>query len=336
MGRPVQLPVLRPSWAAGALLCGVLGLVDPVVADGTPAGATIENTATVSFDIGGTPVTQSSNTVAMTVDERLDVVVVAQSPQLLVSPGDTNRSLLFTVTNTGNGSEAFALSLDSTLPGDDFDPAPAVPAIYFDTDGSGDLSAGDVAYAPGGNDPVLAPDEAIGILVVNDIPAGFPDGSIGYTRLTATASTGSGAPGDTFGGQGDAGTDAVVGSSGAQGFATGEYVIADVQISVQKSVAVADPFGGAEPVPGATLTYTVAVEVTNAGTATNAVVSDPIPANTSFVAGSIVLNGTTLTDAADADAGEFDSGGTRTVVVRLGDVTQADGVQTVSFQVTID
>jgi hypothetical protein len=34
--------------------------------------------------------------------------------------------------------------------------------------------------------------------------------------------------------------------------------------------------------------------------------------------------------------GELDSSGAPTVIVRLGDLTLADGIQTVEFQVTID
>jgi hypothetical protein len=54
------------------------------------------------------------------------------------------------------------------------------------------------------------------------------------------------------------------------------------------------------------------------------------------VPGSITLNAGALTDAIDADAGELDTSGAPTVVVRLGDLTQADGIQTVVFEVTID
>ena len=114
-------------------------------AAGTPAGTVIDNTAQVSFDIGGTSLSLNSNTVSITVDERIDVVVTLQSPQVLVAGGDTNRSLLFRVTNNGNGSEGYTLAIDSNLGGDNFDPLPAVPAIYFDTDASGDFNAGDVA-----------------------------------------------------------------------------------------------------------------------------------------------------------------------------------------------
>ncbi|MDH4106755.1 MAG: hypothetical protein OEW35_00410 [Gammaproteobacteria bacterium] len=329
----------KPSWlrTGAALLLGTaIVAARPALADGTPAGTAIDNTAVVSFELGGTTITQSSNTVTLTVDERLDVAIVAQSPQVLVAPGETDRSLLFTVTNTGNGSEVFTFLMDSSLPGDDFNPTPAVPAIYFDTDGSGDFSGGDVAYTPGGNDPLLAPDESVNVLVVNDMPGGFPNGSTGLSQLTVTAATGSGAAGDNFPGQGDGGVDAVVGASGAAASASGEYVIADVQVTVQKSVAVLDPFGGNEPVPGATLTYSVTVEVTNGGTATNAAVRDAVPASTTFVPGSIELNAVALSDATDGDAGELDTSGAPTVVVRLGDLTQAAGIQTVTFQVTIN
>ena len=307
-----------------------------MLAAGTPAGTVIDNTAQVDFDIAGTSVTVNSNTVSITVDERIDVVSTLQSGQVLVSSGDADRSVLFTVTNTGNGDEQFALAVESVLPGDDFDPVPAVPAIYFDTDASGDFSLGDVAYAPGSNDPQLAADESIDVLLVNDIPGTVGNGEIGRTQLTATAASGSGSPGDVFAGQGDGGVDAVVGASGGSDVDVGEYVVADVQLNVVKSVAVADPFGGTEPVPGATLTYTITVEVTNAGTATGAVFSDPVPTNTTYVASTITLNGGALSDATDADAGELDVSGLPAVVVRLGDLTQASGVQTVSFEVTID
>ena len=184
------------------------------IAAGTPAGTVIDNAATVEFDIGGTTITVNSNTASITVDERIDVVVTLQSPQTLASPGDADRSLLFSVTNSGNGVESFGLSIDSGLPADDFDPIAAVPAIYFDSDGSGDFSLGDVAYTQGGNEPLLAPDESVNVLLVNAIPAGVQNGQIGRSGLTVVAATGSGAPGDVYPGQGDGGVDAVIGSSG--------------------------------------------------------------------------------------------------------------------------
>ena len=305
-------------------------------AAGTPAGTVIDNIATVSFDLAGTNITQDSNLVSVTVVERVDVVVTLQSGQVLVAANDTARSILFTVTNTGNGTETFQLAINSVLAGDDFDPVPAVPAIYFDSDASGDFTIADVAYVPGSNDPVLLADEAVDVLIVNDIPGTVVNGNLGRSDLTATSGTGTGAPGDTLVGLGDGGVDAVIGSTGGEATVFGEYLVSDVQLSIVKSVAIADPFGGSEPTPGATLTYTIAIEVLNSGTATGATFSDPVPALTTFVANSISLNGGNLTDGIDVDGGELDTSGAPTVVVRLGDLTQADGIQTVVFAVTID
>ncbi len=325
-------------WRVFNLFCafGLLLWSGFASAAGTAAGTVIENTATVDFNLGGTPLTLDSNTTSLTVVERLDVNVTLQSPQLLVQPGATGRALLFTVTNTGNGSEAFQLAIDSAVGGGDFDPVPAVPAIYFDTDASGDFNVGDIAYDPGNNDPVLAADESVSVFIVNDIPGTTVNGNVGRSQLSATATTGAGAPGTAFAGQGDNGVTAVVGSTGASAIDVGEYLVADVQVNVVKSQLVTDPFGGNEPIPGATITYTISVEVVGAGTATAATVRDAIPTYTTFVAGSITLDAAPLTDASGDDEGELDTSGGDAVVVRLGDLDSADGQRIVRFQVTID
>ena len=303
---------------------------------GTPAGTVIDNMASVSFDLAGVSATEQSNVVSITVVERLDVAVALQSAQVLVSAGDVDQSLLFTVTNTGNGAETFSLAIESVLAGDDFDPVPAVPPIYFDTDGSGDFTVADQAYQPNVNDPTLAADESVDILLVNDIPAGALNGWLGRSELTATSITGTGNPGDDFPGQGDGGLDAVVGTSGGEMAQFGEYLVSDVAMNIVKSVIVIDQFGGADPIPGATLAYTITVEIVGSGTATAAAFTDPIPTDTTYSSNSIFLNGNPLSDAIDADAGELDTSGAPTIVVRLGDLTAVDGVQTIEFQVTID
>lgn len=317
-------------------LCLFCVISAPAGAVGTAVGTVIENTAVVNYDLSGTPLTIQSNTTTLAVAERINVTVTLQSPQTPVAPGESARALLFTVTNTGNGSETFQLAIDSLIAGDDFDPIPAVPAIYFDTDGSGDFNAGDQPYTPGSNDPDLLADESISVFLVNDIPGGLANGLAGRSELTATSATGTGAPGTVFAGQGDGGVNAVIGSTGGEAQDTGEYLVSDVQVSVTKAQLVNDPFGGNEPVPGATLTYTIVVAVNSIGTATASTVRDAIPVFTTYVPNSITLNGTALSDVADTDEGEFDTSGTPSVVVRLGDLTQALGAQTVEFQVVID
>ena len=331
-----NLPLARSTLQTLLLSIAFMGSGASAWAAGTPAGTVIDNQVQVSFVIGGSATSIDTNTTSITVAERIDVSVTPLSPQTFVAPGELNSSLLFRVVNIGNGNETFRLNVNNAVVGDDFDPLPASPGIYFDSDASGTLSAGDEPYSPGTNDPLLPPDAFVDILLVNDIPAAVGDGQIGRSELTATSLTGNGSPGDAFPNQGDGGVDAMVGASGGLSADLADYVADDVQVSVVKSVVVRDPDGGNEPVSGATLTYTVAIEVTNSGTATNSVFADPIPTNTSFVASSISLNGGGLTDAPADDAGEYDATTSPTVVVRLGDLTQASGVQTVSFDVVID
>ncbi len=325
------------AWTRRAtFLCFCIIISAPAGAAGTAVGTLIENTAVVDYDLSGIPLTVQSNTTMLAVAERINVTVTLQSPQTPVAPGDAAQALLFTVTNTGNGTETFQLAIESLIAGDGFDPTPATPAIYFDTDGSGDFNAGDQPYTLGGNDPDLAADESISVFLVNNIPAGLANGLTGRSELTATSATGTGVSGTVFAGQGDGGVNAVIGTTGGESEDTGEYLVSDVQVSAAKSQLVNDPFGGNEPVPGATLTYTIVVTVNSPGTATASVVRDAIPTFTSYVPNSLTLNGSAISDLADTDEGEFDTLGTPSVVVRLGDLTQVLGPQTVEFQVVID
>src|SRR6185295_14979870 len=286
-------------------------------AAGTTAGTTIQSTATVNYTVAGSPATTNSNTAT--------VIVVA-----------TNKALVFRVTNTGNSNEPFVLTGLSALVGDDFDPVPATPFIYLDSDASGDLSAADTPYVAGSNDPTLAADASVGVLVLNNIPAGLADGTRGRSQLHAAARTGTGAPGTVFAGQGTGGVDAIAGTSGGQAQIFGEYLVGAVNVSAVKSQTVTNAFGNSEPVPGATIAYRVVVTATGSGTAVGAAFRDAIPANTTYVAGSLKRNGAALTDAADADTGAYVTTPAPAVTVALGDLTSATGAQTIDFAVTIN
>ena len=319
--------------------CWVTGLcLSPAaLAVGALAGVPIQNTAQVTYTVGTSSATQNSNTVVLTVAEILDVVATLQSGDVSVAPSATNQVVVVRITNTGNGSESFRLTLESVLPGDDFDPTPASPSMYLDNDNSGTITAGDTPYVAGGNDPNLAPDAFIVVLLVNDIPAPpLANGARGFSRLTVAALTGIGAPGTVYAGQGTAGTDVVVGNTGADSQATGTYIVADIALAANKTAVVVDQFGGARPIPGARINYQVVVTATGSGTATNAAFTDLVPANTTYVAASLRLNAAVLTDAADADAGQFLATPAPQVRVALGNLTQASGPQTVLFSVLIN
>ena len=301
---------------------------------GADAGSTITNTATVDYTVGTVTTTTSSNTVNVTVAEILNVAVGAPTGPTPVAPGQAAQRLRFRVENTGNGPEAFLLTLQNVVTGDDFNPTAAAPSIYLDN-GDGVFGVGDVPYVPGTNDPLLNEDGFVYVFVAHDIPTSVTDGQDGFVTLTAAARTGTGLAGTVFAGQGASGTDAVVGTSTATQTAQGTYSVEAVTVTATKSQTVNDTFGGNRALPGATIHYSVAVNAVGSGTASTVVFTDKIPVGTDYVAGSLRRNGAPLSDATDTDIGEYETTPDPQVRVRIGNLQQSDGTQTITFDVTI-
>ena len=302
-------------------------------AAGTAAGTDITNTATATYTgPDGVEASVDSNTVTLLVDELLDVSVSsADTGDVGVLPGASNQVLKFTLTNSGNGPEAFVLTAEANAGGDDFDPV--VTSIVLDTNGNGAYDAGvDTVYAVGSNDPALQPDTSLIVFVLSSIPVGASDAQRGQVDLLAAASTGTGAPGTSFAGQGEGGGDAVVGATGADSRDDGSYRVNAANVTFTKAASVTGPFGGTSVIPGTVITYTLTASVGGSGTLSNVAVTDPIPAGTTYRPGTLTLEATTLTDAADADAGRFTGSG---IAVALGSVA-AGTSRTITFQVEID
>lgn len=303
---------------------------------GTPTGTDITNQATASYNVGPTNFVEVSNITTTTVAELIDVSTVWQdAAPVTVNPGDTVQITTFLVTNIGNGNDTYTLEGLSELPGDDFNPT--LNDLYFDSNGNGIYDPGvDAQYFPGVNDPSLDADQSIIVFLSNNIPAGVTDGDLGFTQLTAISSLGAGAPGTIFPGQGDFGTDAVLGNSGGDDSDIGIYVVSNVIMTIVKSVIITDPFGSNEPIPGAVLSYSIVVTAAGSGTAENVVITDPIPANTTYNPGTLTLNSTPLTDIVDGDPGDVGGTTPNTVTVNLGDLAAPAPIQTITFDVTIN
>ncbi len=303
----------------------------PAFAAGTLAGTDIQNIAEATYTTPSGTVTIQSNTVIIKVDELLDVTVASTDPgDVTTAPGATGNVLTYQVTNTGNGSEAFNLTANIANGGDDFDPT--LTQIVIDANGNGVYDPGvDTVYVPGTNDPVLAPDQSIRVFVITSTPIGVTDGNRAEVTLTAAAKTGSGAPGTSFTGAGQGGGDAVVGNTGADGIDNGFLAVQAASVALVKTATIADPFGGNRPVPGAIITYSIAANVTGSGSLANLVIADPIPVGTTYEPGTITLQAAGLSDAADADAGNYN--GTR-VSVAAGNIP-AGQTRTVTFKVKI-
>ena len=315
---------LAPLAIAAALI------TTPAHAGGVKAGTLIENTASATYDGGAGPVTIPSNTITVKVDELLDVTVTSRdSGPVSAAPGSA--VLTFELTTTGNGPEAYTLTANPAVAGNDFDTT--VNGIAVDTNGNGVYDPGVDQMLPGpATTAAIAADASLTVFVLVTIPGGVADGDQSDVSLLAEAVTGTGAPGTAFAGQGAGGGNAIVGSTGANATATGSLSVGITDVDLIKSATVLDPFGGTGIVPGATITYAIRAEVSGSGSVSDLVVTDAAPADTTYVAGSLKLDGATLTDAADADAGRS---GTSGISVDLGTVSGGSS-RTVTFQVTID
>jgi len=318
---------------------------------GTPSGTTISNQATATYVIAANPPsTAISNTVSFLVDKKVNLVVaeVGGSPTLSNS-GQLGAATSFTVTNLGNDAQGYNLFATCALGN------PAIGGIAPFT--TNDFCAvnlqvfvdnGDNIFDPIVDTvtsiPSLAADASQTVFVVGDIPGSAVVNQQSVVSLTATAV----APATmaalvaTVGGN-TAGIDVIFADSA--GVAVGDipgdarhssydaYLVSIVNLTLTKSViSVLDPSGGAVVMPGSVMTYQIAVALSGSGTAANLVVADPLAAETSFVPGSISVNGVAKTDAADADNAQFIA---NTITVTLGNVAAPANIF-ITFRATIN
>lgn len=297
-------------------------------AAGTDAGSVISNTATATFDdpATGNSGTTSATAPDITVAELINVNVTAENTVPVEGqPGDTDQVLEFTVTNTGNGTEAF--TLDATnLAGDDIDADNVT--VYLD-DGDGVFNP--ATDTPVTADIVLDADEAATIFVVGDLPVDATTGQQANVELTATSATpgvDGAAPGTLIPGQGtNTPAGAVVGEnptdSDSATLQVGE-IVTDATVAITKTIeSRVDPFGGTTDVPGTVVTYLITVTPEN-GPVDNLVVADSIPLDLTLVPGSVTIDTVAKTDAAGDD--EVDVAGAD-VTVTLGTVAQDTTVE---------
>jgi len=314
-----------------------------VQAAGTPAGTLITNTATLSYSIGGIPATPIvSAPASLQVDEIISLTLVWQDggPVPVASP-DSNSPLTFLLTNTGNGNERFAFTRNNLLGGDNYDPLTgSIGSIFLENGLAPGLQTSganaDTLYSAGVNDPDLLADASRVVYVVSDTPASLVAGNTGLVALAAAATTpgaAGAAPGTTLAGLGTGGVDAVVGTSQAQASSTGSYLVGVVTLSILKTVvSVLDPRGGTNIETGSVLTYRITVTLSGTGSVNNLIITDPLPAETVYVAGSMLVNGATRTDAVDADNAHFSA---NTITVNFGN-TVSPIVHVIDFRATIN
>jgi len=302
--------ILKPNLFSLLFVCLLaLGVAQTANAVGTVSGTSVENSATVDYQVGGVVQNQIfSDTAIFVVDNMIDLTVATfDGAAVIVVPGDTMQVLTYTLTNTGNTVQDYsftAAGAAGTFFGvlDNFDALNVLVFVDGNANGTYEQLIDVGIYAD-----ELAIDASIAVFIVADIPIAQIDGDGALYDLIAQTAQG-GVPAS----QGaDILTDdsAIIddpatiqtvfadGAGSADGIYDGRfssrdvYVVGSAILLVTKISAVTnDPFNlGVNPkaVPGATILYTM--NVANTGTvAANAVVlSDEIPANTTFVSGSV-------------------------------------------------
>lgn len=333
---------------------------------GTVAGTTISNTATVTYTVNGSPQTTNSTTASFVVDRKVNFTVIRdQAGNTQVNLSQTGAVMSFKVTNTTNGTQDFILAADQMsivgglLTGtDNFDMLNL--KAYVDSNGNG-------VYDPGVDTQTyideLAPNASVEVFLVGDVPSTPVSISQANVALHVTAAAGGQAgtqgaalvPTDLNLGNADNTVDIVFADDdddgigidiarNGQGWAYGAYEITtrNVALTVTKTALVlSDGVNSINPkaIPGAVVQYCLVANNATLTTAANAVtLTDVIPTNTTYVAGSTAVGlpgGTcTLAGAPQNDATVFNAT-TKTLTVNVGTVN-GGGVVAMSFRVTIN
>jgi uncharacterized repeat protein (TIGR01451 family) len=354
----------------------MLAFASPAYAQNTNADTLIRNDVTVNYQVGTvaqTPVTAFNE---FRVDRKVLFLFFEKTATGTtdVTSGQQDQITAFTVANTSNDVLDFVLTATNTANGTTIGGGRGSDSIdvtnfeyYLDVNGNGladdagawttTLTLDNVAKGTGLATPTL-----VHVLVRSDIPLAA-NGAVGVVQLQAEARNSVGttvitAVDDTNANTADitAGTfqtiwaedlTPVQGNTARNGvsWAWDDYTVAAPNLAVAKtSTIISDGVSVTQPkaIPGAVVEYCISVVNSGGATASSVVLSDHIPANTTFVSGSIRLNasvaspglsqtctgGTAATDASDAptDYGRFGS-------VTIG-VTTANGVEATLNQAT--
>lgn len=373
------MSTIRKSMFPALLLIGVMAVLAPqhALAAGTASGTIINNKATMNYQAGGIAQTliESSPTGNTTpgagngantwfyVANKVNVVVT-NTGNATVIPGSTKQALVFTITNSGNTPQSYALAANLVSGQTMSNVAIYLTNIAPPTQ----YNAGDTPYVDATTFGTIASDATYTVLVVADTPLSLTNGQTGVYNLIATT-TNAGTTTVTAQTAGAAnlqtnspldvvfadaaGTD----DSARDGkmSARGTYTVSAPVLTVTKTTAVySDPFNGTtnpKAIPGAVMTYTITIANGAGGaTATSVSIVDAVPANTTFKttyvdasttcsgADGIVVGagaGVCKTNTNDGDGADYNISNAGAVTV-TGLSVAASASAVVRFQVTIN
>ena len=344
-------------------------------AAGTIAGTGIDNTASISYNVGGTaqlPIESSEignstpgagegTATTFVVDKKVDLNVTADAPAAAnIVPAGTSVTT-FTVTNEGNDVENIYLTSLDTTGTDDFDMTGCTTVVdsvtgtastdiplVLDADGTATVTMTCTAPASTAGAPLVNADTADISLVATAVTTAG-----GTTTLTATTGVDDPTVKDTV--FADAiGTAAGDTANNAAHSDTVTYTINTAAITVKKTQAVTKmafdtndsgttdtdvTTGDLYAIPGSTIQYTI--EVTNTGAAADhIVISDLIPATLTYVScaltGDAVANAVAPNPALTAPACSEAAGTVSSLSFTLPDGSTTTKVATLTIDATVN
>lgn len=276
-----------------------------------PAGTPLTNQGTVVYTAGATQITTNTNGSTIFVAAVNAVSLSTTVTNKTGNPGDTI-VYPFTATNNSNASDRINISYVSSTGltydvwlDSDGNGVPGTGGDYklTDTDGDGKIDTG-----------LLSAGSSVALLAVTTILPGTPNGTSDSTTITGASAT----------------------TATVKSQITVATSVTSPLLSLAKEVSPA----GTQP-PGTQLTYTVTVTNIGSGLATNVIVTDPIPANTTYVPASIKTGSAasslnSRTDADDGDGAKFDSGSKSIVIGTSATSLGAGGTLVFQFKAVIN
>jgi len=261
------------------LLLAALAVARTAIADPAPAGSRILNQASATYvDAGGAERNVTSNVVETVVRQSAGVSLTASQSRLAVPATDVVFS--HTLTNTGNGPDAFALSVTNAS-GDDVDFSSV--SIFADADQDGIADGA----TPLSSSPTLGPGQAFHIVVLGRMPGGVSGGTIAELELRASSDF-----------------NASIGAGNTDRATVATRAVIDVFKSISAR-------GG--PSPGGPYTVTLGYRNASSTAASDLTLIDALPGGMSYVPGSGRWSVTGTQPLSDADATDTHGGAPDTV-----------------------
>src|SRR5690606_7475811 len=276
---------------------GALVLGQSAYAAGITSGTSVTNNVSVTYEVSGTAQPALTDDVTFVVDRLIDLSIAVTDDTVI--PNQANQVLTYVITNDGNNTQGYALTVANSTVADNFDMNNVRIYIEDGTNPGFDITE-DTLYTSGSGiniGDVLA-DDSITVYVVADVP---PNGGgtapanadvARYDLLVTTLNPGTNTvTTDNSSDAWAAGTEQIVFAEGAAGphasdalndgelSATGTYTVTTAALIVTKSQAVTSdgfsPAGFEKAIPGAVVTYTITLDNSSgAVAATTLVVND--------------------------------------------------------------